>query len=308
MRARVAVALLSAAAPAVSEAAPSDWTAINPVTPLTAGSFAQPPATDQPWARINLPPSGVTIEGLQRQLQDLAAAHVAGAEYGQGAVPTQDQFKAILVEANRLGIKVSLSHGPTQNPTGYSINGDNARKNLFFGAATVNGGETYTGAVPPPTPANANTPTLVAVLAYRCDGTCAATGVQTLDRSSALDLTATVTGKNTAGVKGGTTAGSISWTAPAGQWRLIAFWSRGVFAQPDPFSTEGTNELIASMETYFTPELKDLMAVNGGDVMYDSHSSDRGSPDELWTNDMAAEFRTRAGYELVPSFAGLFYK
>ena len=48
------------------------------------------------------------------------------------------------------------------------------------------------------------------------------------------------------------------------------------------------------------------MRENGGDLFYDSHSSDRGSPDELWTNDMAAEFADRAGYDLTTKLAALF--
>ena len=72
---------------------------------------------------------------------------------------------------------------------------------------------------------------------------------------------------------------------------MIAFWSRGVFAQPDPFSEEGYTQLIHSMETGLSAEVKELIKANGGDLFYDSHSSDRGSPDELWTNKMAEEFR-----------------
>jgi len=48
------------------------------------------------------------------------------------------------------------------------------------------------------------------------------------------------------------------------------------------------------------------MQINGGDLFYDSHSSARGSPDELWTNKMAEEFRTRRGYALIPNLAALF--
>ena len=46
---------------------------------------------------------------------------IAGVEIGQGAFPNNDQLVALLTAANQLGIKVSLSHGPTQNPAGYSI-------------------------------------------------------------------------------------------------------------------------------------------------------------------------------------------
>ena len=51
-------------------------------------------------------------------------------EIGQGAFPDNEQLVALYTAANQLGIKVSLSHGPTQNPPGYSIDGDHARKTL----------------------------------------------------------------------------------------------------------------------------------------------------------------------------------
>ena len=95
-----------------------------------------------------------------------------------------------------------------------------------------------------------------------------------------VDLTPSVTNRNQAGVLGATTAGEIRWTAPAAggaQWKIIAFWSRGVFAQPDPFSDEGYQQLIAGMETGLSAEVKELMKANGGDLFYDSHSVDRGS-------------------------------
>lgn len=289
-------------------AAPSDWAAINPVTPLTPQSFLAPPATDRPWVRMNMPRTADPVE-LRAMVQDLHDKGVVGFEVGQGAFPDDTQLTALLQEANALGIKVSLSHGPTQNPTGYSIDDDHARKTLVVGRATVDAGTTFDAALPAPA-ASVNRTTLVAVLAYRCaDGTCATSGAVPLDRSSVIDLTATVTGRDTAGVLGGTTTGSLRWTAPGpagAQWQLISFWSRGVFAQPDPFSTEGTDQLIDTMETELSPTVQRLLRANGGDIFFDSHSSDRGSPDELWTNRMAEEFRARKRYDLIPNLAALF--
>ena len=148
-------------------------------------------------------------------------------------------------------------------------------------------------------------------MAYRCTQVpCPAAGPAELDRASMVDLTPAVTGKNTAGVLGGTSAGDLRWTAPSSpdgaQWQLLAFWSRGVFAQPDPFSEEGYAQLIKSMESGLSPEVFRLMKINGGDIFYDSHSSDRGSPDELWTNKMAEEFRARRSYSLIPNLPALF--
>ncbi|WP_137842960.1 glycosyl hydrolase [Microbacterium sp. 2FI] len=298
------VGVSSTAVAATADAAGKDWS-FNPVTALTADTFAAPPAEDLPWVRVNMPPTADPAL-LRQLLEEAKAANIGGVELGQGAYPNDAQLIEILETANELGIKVSLSHGPTQNPTGYSINDDHARKTLVISRAAVAGGATFTGALPAPA-ASPNRTTVVAVVAYQCTSACGPTGQAVLDPDSAIDLTSTLTGTNTLGVEGGTTAGSLTWTAPAGgTWQVVTFWSRGAFNQPDPFSTEGHDQLIASMEAAWTPEIAELMRENGGDLFYDSHSSDRGSPDELWTNDMAAEFADRAGYELTPNLAALF--
>jgi alpha-L-rhamnosidase len=356
------LALLGAAALAqnrqVAASQRSEWIRFNPVTPLTAASFAQPPAADLPWVRMNMPAPADPAE-IAVEVQQMHDNGIGGVEIGQGAFPNNEQLVALLKAANQVGIKVSLSHGPTQNPPGYSIDDDHARKTLVVGKAVVNAGESFEGRLPPPTltaggrsgfgglptggrgrgpggrgrgtvgsPAGGgavgrgraggrgttpqpNRATLIAVLAYRCTTTpCPVAGPAELDRSSMIDLTASVTGKNTEGVLGGTSAGNIGWTAPSSppsaQWQLIAFWSRGVFAQPDPFSEEGYSQLVNSMETGLSAEVKELMRANGGDLFYDSHSSDRGSPDELWTNKMAEEFRSRRQYSLIPNLPALF--
>ena len=270
-------------------------------------------------------PATADPEEIKAEVQDLHDKGIAGVEVGQGAFPNHAQLVSLLSKANELGIKVSLSHGPTQNPAGYSMEDDNARKTLAFGNAVVNAGSTFEGPLPPahppvrlqfggPPPAETrehHRTTLVALLAYRCaTSTCTTADPAELDPSSVVDLTATVSAKNTEGVLGGTTDGHVSWTSPTSpagaRWQLISFWSRGVFAQPDPFSDEGLKQLIESLETGLSPEVRELMRANGGDIFYDSHSVDRGSPDELWTNKMPAEFRSREHYDLVPKLAALF--
>jgi hypothetical protein len=327
----------------------SEWIKFNPVTPLTPASFAKPPEADLPWVRMNIPADADPAE-IAAEIRDLHQKGIGGAEIGQGAFPNNDQLVALYTAANQVGVKVSLSHGPTQNLTGYSIDSDHARKTLFFGKVAVDAGTTFEGPVPTGTltvvgkggfggvgggrgpagarvggraggppggfgggggVAQAKRSTLVAVLAYRCTQTpCPGTGPAELDRPSVVDLTSAVTGTNTAGVLGGTTAGSVRWTAPSSpagaQWQLIAFWTRGVFAQPDPFSEEGYQELLNGMESNLSPQVKELMKTNGGDIFFDSHSSDRGSPDELWTNKMAGEFRQRRQYPLLPNLPALF--
>lgn len=317
-----------------------EWRKFNPVTPLTAASFARPPVTDWPWVRMNIPATADPAE-IKAEVKQLHDSGIAGIEIGQGAYPNNEQLVALLTAANQLGVKISLSHGPTKNPVGYSIDAEHARKSLFVGKTAVNAGATFQGAVPPPAqtqgsrsgfglapprgaaaPAGPTGPppnrgpqakraTLIAVLAYRCTKTpCAPTGPVELDRASVVDLTTTITGKNKDGYVGGMTAGELQWTAPAtpanAQWMVIGVWARGVFPQPDPFSDEGYGDLINGLERELSPEVKELLKANGGDIFIDSHSVDRGSPDELWTNKMAEEFSRRRNYQLTPNLPALF--
>ncbi len=301
------------------------WSQLNPVTRMTPETFAHPPLADHPWVRVNTP-SDLTSDELIAEIAEMKQHGIDGLEIGQGTFPKTPQLIAILRAANQQGLKVSLSHGSTTAPAGYSFDKDNVRKTLLFTSSKVEAGSStemeLTAPLPPaprgfggrapgapaPPPSPPRRSTLVAVLAYRCaNATCESNGVITLDPASVIDLTSTLTGTNKAGFGGGSTSGHVKWTAPgSGQWQVIALWSQGAQSQPDLFSKAGTEELIAGMEADWTPEVKALLKANGGDIFYDSHSSDRGAPTELWTNNMEAEFRARRGYSLIANAPALF--
>jgi alpha-L-rhamnosidase/Glycosyl hydrolases family 2, sugar binding domain len=300
------------------------WTQLNPVTPFSAESFAHPPMNDRPWVRVNTPDQ-LASEELQAEIAEMAAHGIGGLEIGQGTFPAAPQLLAILQAANQHGLKVSLSHGTTTAPKGYSYDEDNVRKTLLFTASKVAAGQaadiTFKAPLPPanrgfggggaaatpPPPQPPRRSTLLAVLAYRCaSSSCEESGPITLDSTSVKDLTATLTQTDKAGIGGARTTGHLAWTPPSGAWQIIALWSQGAYLQPDLFSKEGTDELIHGMESDWTPEIKSLLKQNGGDIFYDSHSSDRGSPTELWTNNMEAEFKARRGYSILQNAPALF--
>ncbi|MFE9686677.1 glycosyl hydrolase [Streptomyces sp. NPDC006285] len=227
----------------------------------------------------------------------MASEGIAGAEIGQGYFPSGDKLTALLRTANSLGMALSLSHGPVSAPDGFSVNNDQARKQLSYGSKPVSGGASVSGALPKPSTGNRTT--LVSVRAYRCSGSCSTSGSVTLDKDSAVDLTSRVRNTDTAGVEGGTTTGTLEWTAPAGgDWVVLAFWSVGVQAQPDLLTRAGTQTLTGNMDEQLAP-VKQLMRANGGDFLYDSHTGDRGSPTDTWSNSMKADFQREAGYSIT---------
>jgi hypothetical protein len=61
----------------------SQWVRFNPVTPLTASSFAHPPAADQPWVRMNMPATADPAE-IAREVRELHDAGIAGVEIACG--------------------------------------------------------------------------------------------------------------------------------------------------------------------------------------------------------------------------------
>lgn len=307
---------------------------VNPVTALTPETFANPPAVDWPWVRWNFPPETATIAELEAELTDMNAAGINGVEIGQGGVPTLEQLAAILRKANELGIKVSLkAHADT--PSVFAASRDLQRQTLSAGKTVVDAGANFSGALPDAPPpsrgrfggrgrgggrggAQAQTPgdpgTIVAVLAYRCsESPCPATGDIELDRDSVIDLTSTITNTNHDGFFDGSTAGTLNWTAPAtpagAQWlilsvRALPFESNT--QQPELISKAGTDQLIAAYEEYWTPEIKELLTANGGDIFVDSHATDPWAvPEELWGSNIASEFQARAGYDLIPNLAAV---
>src|SRR4051794_285899 len=166
-------ALPALAAPSVASAAGSTsaaaaaakvnyWRGINPVTELTADTFAQPPANDKPWVRWNWPPATTTIPQLERDLDHLAAAGSAGVEIGQGGHPTNEQLQAVPAQANQRGVTVGPEYsGGAPIPGTWDATNDYTRKTLTNSRTFVNAGANFTGAVP-------GTGTIVAVLASRC--------------------------------------------------------------------------------------------------------------------------------------------
>lgn len=306
------------AVPAISPAqaapvAPADdatvnyWRGVNPVTELTGDTFATPPATDKPWVRWNWVPATTTDEQLTSDLEELAAAGIQGVEVGQGGNPTNAQLKVILEKANELGITLGIKYIGGAPVTGtWDPTNDYTRKTLTNSRTLVDAGTTFNGVLP-------GTGTIVAAVAYRCTTTpCATTGAREVDRTSAINLTSQITDKNTDGFFDGSTTGSLSWTAPASpagaQWIVTTFRTVAFQTAPEVLTKQGTQAMIDGYEALWTPELKGLLAENRADIFVDSHPTDPwGNATELWSSSMAADFQSRAGYNLVPDLAALFY-
>jgi hypothetical protein len=296
----------AAAAPAQPGVPPGMgyYAKLNPVTQLTASSFAAPPQNNMPWARWNFPPATATIAGLKADIIDAYEHNIGGLEIGQGGVPTTEQLTAIYQEANALGIKISLKAANGLPNGSYPATDPYARRTLAASRQTADAGASVSGAVP-------GAGTIVAVLAYQCSAApCATSGTVGLDRSSVMNLTGDLTGTNTSGYQGGSTAGNLNWTAPSSpagaQWVVLTFRAVPFGDEPETLSAAGTREVTDGYDQYFSGQLGQLVRENHGDFFVDSHASDPwGAPEELWASDMQAQFKARAGYDIVPDLAAL---
>ena len=285
----------------------STWTPsypkLNPVSPLTKQSFAKPTAADLPWVRWNFPPETADMAELEKQLVELKAAGIAGVEIGQGGEPTLAQIEGLLKKGNELGIKISLKYKTgAPIPGNFSIKHDFARKTLSASDTLLPAGKSYADSLP-------GKGAILAVHAYRVSQMPAkGSKLLTINPSTRINLTDQIIAGKSKGYFGKPMSGFLAWSSPAGEgtWALIVIRMAGVDPQPEVFSKEGTQLLIQGYEAYWTPSIKALLKQNGGDIFIDSHSIDGfGAPSDVWSSNMASDFKTQKGYDLMPHLPAL---
>ncbi|HEV7347318.1 glycosyl hydrolase [Telluribacter sp.] len=103
--------------------------------------------------------------------------------------------------------------------------------------------------------------------------------------------------------------GSLNWTPPAGEWKIVRFGYSLTGKQNHPASPEATGLEVDKMDAravrdYFTTYLNQYREATGGlmgnrglqYMITDSYESGQ----ETWTPRMAEEFQKRRGYSLLP--------
>lgn len=224
--------------------------------------------------------------------------------FGWGTPAWVAGVKAALKQGAKRDVRIDVTVGPSWPAAVSTITPDDdaACTELAHGLVSLAAGTTYDDAVPAPViaPASASTRReLVAVQAFRDLGTVKA--VTTLDPASLLDLTDQVRD------------GRLTWTAPAdGAWVLLSYWRRGSAQEPeagphtdppsyvvDHFAAAGSDAVIDLWERdLLDRELRRLLQKAGGYLFEDSLEIETDAT--IWTPRMLAEFRTRAGYDLLP--------
>lgn len=264
-----------------------------------ARQFADPGADERPKIRWWFPGlSSVSREQIEREIEAIADAGIGGVEISSPELALtahqNDLLTTILDAARESGITVDLTIGTAAaRVPSISANDGTDQQELVFGRALVDGGATFSGAVPAPTPNPDRPKTLVAVVGARCTADCTTEAPILLDRDSLVDLTEQVVD------------GRVSWTAPGeGNWILLGFWRRSTdapFAPPgtpyaDHFSAAGARALTDYWDEHvFTPQVQALVDDVGDELFEDSLHLQAF---HLWTPDLLTEFERRRGYSL----------
>ncbi|MET7652415.1 glycosyl hydrolase [Streptomyces sp. NPDC005486] len=309
----------AAAAPTASgaPAAAADW-------------FAAPGRPVRPRFRWWWPDGLVNTDEIAREIDQIADAGFGGAEiaavhhsvkdkslldtahHGWGSRPWRDGVEAALRRAARRGLTIDLTLGPSWPVAVPGVTPDDAAaaKELVHGRASLTGGATFRGPVPPPVHAPAAGVTrqrLLAVQAALVNPAHSTRKETGLDVSSVRDLTASVDED-----------GALTWTAPeTGEWVLISYWTRGSGQQPesgphsapaahvvDHLDPAGTAAVTGFWEgQLLTPTLRSLLKAAGGAFFEDSVELETDGL--TWTPSLPNAFAKHTGRPLLPYLPAL---
>ncbi len=309
-----------------------------------ASRFASPEAEDTISTRWWLPGAAVTEEEIRREIRLLSEEGFKNVElvyfplsvdgrftvsekYGWDTEKWKDVLKWAFDEGEKQGVKINLTTGPMWPSMSPLITPDDeaAEKELNFGIARLQAGETYEGAVPKPdasaeesvtkeelkavTVAKINTFEETTVESFSIFGKTEKTvNNYELDIESMKDITTDVTDMDTE-------EPSVSFTAPEdGEYFLFGFWQRGtgqvgnrnsigmIASSPqsyciDHLSTAGVEALTDYWDAQFLSdeEIRSYIEENNPEFFEDSlelmHTL-------LWTPKMQEAFERMRGYSM----------
>ncbi len=281
---------------------------------FSIGSFQEPPLQFAPFARWWWPGNNVEPGELKREINLFADNNFGGVEIqpmnlfvpgtkeARAKTNTWDtpdyytNVAAVMEEARKRGITVDMTDGSGWPPGGPHLAVDDGFFTLAFATQDVKGGSTI--AIPLPTISN-NTgiaSRLVTVLAAK-----PATVKDNTVKTISLDASTTVI--LTGFIKNDT----LHWQAPAGDWKIIAFWSRpsgekGMTATPTQGYVVNHFDSLKVLKNY-----KYLFGARTGLQQYFGkpmraifNDSYEFEVDRFYSDDFIAYFKKHRGYDITP--------
>ncbi|NMO56831.1 hypothetical protein HH310_37375 [Actinoplanes sp. TBRC 11911] len=263
-----------------------------------------------------------TDETLLEQLQALYDGGFRGVElcmqddagapnnlYAYGSAMWSHKWNLIMNKLLDLGMSVYLTSGTnwsTSNVPGLDPDSQAAMQNLTLATATVTAGSSMSALPAPAANARRAGARFVTAYAYK------AVSATVVDAATRADLPVTQ------GADVWTQ--NLTWTAPNdGDYLVFAIWTQGTYQTSSPavtpsyatnyFDARGVAALRAFWETHYLSDATLRRKILKGDVQLfmDSLEITPGTSGiTWWSEDMAAEFRKRKGYDIMP-FIFLMY-
>ena len=304
-------------------------------------NFANPPDSARPWVWGHWLHGNVDKECITRELEAMKRAGLGGVtmfDVAQPGIPAgphsymseswQELFAWEIREAKRIGLEVMSQNGP-----GYSGNGgpwirpELASQKIVESATRIPGGKRFSGTLPQPESIGGFYRD-VAVLAIRETKAQSEFRIQDFEmkrivwlnyirwkgtRSAPLDATAPpeicIPLDDVIDLTKHTQKdGSLTWTAPPGEWTLLRLghtWTgqKTLPATPESEGPECDKLDKRGIREHFDHVMKRMIELSGPEAGRTFHSFFVDSWEaggQNWTEKMPTEFKTRRGYEITP--------
>ncbi|WP_435741965.1 glycosyl hydrolase [Nocardioides sp. SYSU DS0663] len=224
------------------------------------------------------------------------------ADYAYGSKMWTHKWNLMMNKLLDLGMSVYLTSGTnwaTSNVPGLDPTSQAAMQNITVGTDTVAAGQTLEALPTPGADHRHAGADFVTAYAYKVvDG-------NTVDPTSFVELTPT---------QGGDVwRQNLNWTAPDdGTYRVFGMWTQGTHQTSDPsaepayttnyFDKRGVDALRGFWERNYLadPALRAKIAEGDVQLFMDSLEIELEGGITYWSEDMAAEFRKRKGYDITP--------
>ncbi len=279
-------------------------------------AFQNPTKDYWPHTRWWWPGNPLSKAEITYELEQMRSHGIRGVEqismadvYEKGNIPyLSDEFMEMLKhtvkEAKRLDMEVSLNFGgPGWIIGGEWVKEEEKSKDMVPTFVDLSGGQVFNGILPDRLIQTKRSwehhstqldghETLLAVVAGKLgkDGK--------IRKNSLVNLTSKASGKK------------LSWTAPAGEWRLMAFWLKknGISNAVDHFNKQAMEHYCDYLGTKFVDALGDEIGKTVDSFFADSFELANLSSGLNWSTGLLEAFQKEKGYDLAPYLPAIWWE